>query len=769
MSAASRSGSDISANSLTRSLTETSEIDKIRLGLDLVSAARRIVGFLRTVAESQWLHLKPIVVEAIRRYDQLWMPLISDLTVVGSTPPVVLPPIDVEWVWFCHTLNPVSYKQYCEARFSQLIGKPAILNEENEEYALMRCSEIWKRKYPSESFENEAFSISEDQIVVTNEDLFKEIEKQRLLYLKFSEPYMSEIVYLIAAKQRYKAFLYILQSCTDGFSRLVPTLDIMLMWLTHQSYPTIYLEDLNELEGEMGKVVTVSETPNEKEFEETKKLWEGAFDQPYEKAGGAVALTLQGSSSEESPVYWEESDTDANTKYKSMHPRFLLEVCVFVRLKSGMKATQQDKKCDFLRLRTVRCHSELKLDKILSSFPYDSWRKAWHLYCEFGTKGVILEYYHHGANCFKGCSLQDSVTFHWNDLVRASSQTLRKEVTQQVTFIVSITPPVQASYLLKCVPDRVTDDSGAMISDVILRMNRYRPQEGRWLSRTVLDHAGRECFVIRIRIGGGFWRRGGETPSTLKWEDRIVEIREGSWSYVAGSIGRAPEKVVATATPKEPSEQWKAAWCFSTGDELMIHWESTSGLSFCMRNQTSPESSVKLLKGKHMQYQAKKIKSKSINEESHNKGEETEEDESGFLTLVRFTEENLIGKATALLNWKLLVVEFLPEEDAVLMLLLCVSILRSVSEMKKEDVGNLLIRRRLKETKKGNRDWGSVILHPSSSTSSMALASPYVKPWYWNAEAVIASDEREHITRQPALSHSAVEGSDKLYKDGVIS
>ncbi|KAK2416349.1 hypothetical protein QL285_038749 [Trifolium repens] len=43
-----------------------------------------------------------------------------------------------------------------------------------------------------------------------------------------------------------------------------------------------------------------------------------------------------------------------------------------------------------------------------------------------------------------------------------------------------------------------------------------------------------------LRVGGGFWRRGGETPSAVKWEYRIIEIRKGSWSYVAGSIGRAP-------------------------------------------------------------------------------------------------------------------------------------------------------------------------------------------------------------------------------------
>lgn len=164
-----------------------------------------------------------------------------------------------------------------------------------------------------------------------------------------------------------------------------------------------------------------------------------------------------------------------------------------------MKATQQDVTCQSLRLSMLRCHRELKLDKSISDFRYDSWHKAWNLYCEFGTKGVVLELCREGGHCFKGSSLQATVTFHWNDLLRAPSLTLEREVAQQARIVTSITPPVQAPYFLKCVPDRVTDNSGAMISDVILRMNRYRPQEGRWLSRTVLDHAGRECFVVRMR------------------------------------------------------------------------------------------------------------------------------------------------------------------------------------------------------------------------------------------------------------------------------
>ena len=49
-----------------------------------------------------------------------------------------------------------------------------------------------------------------------------------------------------------------------------------------------------------------------------------------------------------------------------------------------------------------------------------------------------------------------------------------------------------------------------------------------------------QVFDKNGRVAGGFWRRGGETPSAVKREDRIIEIREGSWSYLAGTIGRLP-------------------------------------------------------------------------------------------------------------------------------------------------------------------------------------------------------------------------------------
>lgn len=127
----------------------------------------------------------------------------------------------------------MSYSHYCELRFSKLIGKPAIFNEGNEEYALMRCKEIWSRKYPSEPFENET-DLDMRIPAVMDEELLAEVTKHRFLYSKFAEAYRSEIVYLIAARQRYKGFLHMVQRFSDECSRFVPVSDILLMWLTHQ-------------------------------------------------------------------------------------------------------------------------------------------------------------------------------------------------------------------------------------------------------------------------------------------------------------------------------------------------------------------------------------------------------------------------------------------------------------------------------------------------------------------------------------------------------
>ena len=92
-----------------------------------------------------------------------------------------------------------------------------------------------------------------------------------------------------------------------------------------QSYPLAYAGDMKEMEGDLAKLVGVWDSVNGEgeDIKATKELWEKTFDQPYEKAGATLDQTL----SAKSPIYWKISDYDINRKYKSMEPRFLLEVC----------------------------------------------------------------------------------------------------------------------------------------------------------------------------------------------------------------------------------------------------------------------------------------------------------------------------------------------------------------------------------------------------------------------------------------------------------
>lgn len=177
----------------------------------------------------------------------------------------------------------------------------------------------------------------------------------------------------------------------------------------------------------------------------------------------------------------------------------VVQVIVQVRLACESKMKKIDTSRDSFRVRLIRSHKELKIDKPISTFSLDSWKKIWHLYPEFGTRGITLDLRRPSTGFLKVNATQETVLVHWNELLRSSSLTIEKELEHRVRVAVSVTPPAQASYLLKYVPDRITDDFGDMVCDEILKMNNYKPQGGRWMSRTVLDHAGRECFVCRIR------------------------------------------------------------------------------------------------------------------------------------------------------------------------------------------------------------------------------------------------------------------------------
>lgn len=681
------------------------------------------------------------------------MPLAAEKAGVGGEAAMLVPPPDVHLVWLCHCFHHESYSAYCTSRFGRLINRPSIFDMENEEYAEDLCRDVWATHFPSEPFDldsNEIGGNSVDNITCdnVNGEIVKMVRQYAGLADRFASLFVQEGVYHVAARRRYVRFLDLMKKvacATQECTRLVPSLDILLMWLAHQSFPVCYATDMVAMgiSDNVAKVgVCYGEVVSNEAVRRTKELWEDAYDEPYDMAGSEVDVGAVSTARE--AFYWvpAASEEDANRLYKSLQPRFLIEVYVFLKGEFDKEPTSKE----FLRLRTQRCHRSLKLNISMSNLSCKSWQKVWHLYCEFATRGLFIEFRRTLSGCFRKSKFLKNISFSWSDVLHEKALALTEELDVRMRAMASITPPVQAPYLLKCVPDRVTDDGGAMISDVILRMRNYRPQEGRWLTRTVLDHSGRECFVIRMRVGRGIWRRGAETPMAVKWEDRSIEVREGSWSYIAStsSVGYAPEKIVGTGTVMKDHQENKVVWSLSTGDTLTIRLGDE--LSFQLKNDSSEEE-ARLLVGRRLSYRV------NTDNASSNLVEEEQ-----YLTLVRKSPYHHGDRATVLLNWKLLAVEFLPEEDAVFVLLLCMVIARTMTEIRREDVAGLLVRRRISEARAGQRDWGSVMLPGSLSPD------PHLQPWYRNATQVLSSAE----TGPVLTKYSPADGKDMLYRQALI-
>ncbi|GJN31929.1 hypothetical protein PR202_gb20389 [Eleusine coracana subsp. coracana] len=464
--------------------------------VDLTAAARRLLAFLRA-APPAWVGPR-----SVRRYEELWLPLAA----AAGEAAMLVPPRDVQLVWLCHCFHHESYVSYCSSRFRRIIDRPSILDTENEEYAEDCCRDVWAASYPSEPFdleynEIEGNSVDNKSYDNASGEIVEMVRRYSGLSARFVSPFVREGVYHVAAKRRYIRFLDFVKKVAcpaTELTRLVPSLDILLMWLSHQSFPTSYATDMASMaimENVAKLVVRFGEEVGEEVIVRTRTLWEEAHDEPYDMAGSEVDAAAVRAAME--AFYWETaaSEDDANRLYKTLQPRFIMEVYVFLKGELDKEYITKD----FLRLRTQRCYRSLKLNKTMSNLACKNWQKTWHTYCEFATRGIIIEVRRTTSGCFRKSKILKNISFSWSDMLHEKTLAITEELHGRMRAMASISPPVQAPYLLKCVPDRVTDDSGAMISDVILGMRGYRPQEGRWLTRTVLDHGGRECFVIRTR------------------------------------------------------------------------------------------------------------------------------------------------------------------------------------------------------------------------------------------------------------------------------
>jgi hypothetical protein len=221
---------------------------------DLLDNARKHVWFLKQVHANTAISLSdydvsPAAIESIRRYQDLWLPLVAASSAQGSNnskPAILIPPPDIAWVWHCHRLAPKHYCDSCNDTFGNVIeaNPPFTLAAPQTDmdnvytaFAITHAKKLWNTHYPQESFylldlpAHSHTSIDADCVQIGNFNILESMKRQVTFLWQVSGERYGDDDFLEEGVLRYARFLQL--KAANRNIILVPTYQIDLMWHTH--------------------------------------------------------------------------------------------------------------------------------------------------------------------------------------------------------------------------------------------------------------------------------------------------------------------------------------------------------------------------------------------------------------------------------------------------------------------------------------------------------------------------------------------------------
>lgn len=255
---------------------------KLRFGLNLPDAAALHLRFLEAVNEHPFLCDRSVVLNAIRRYEQMWLPLAA-----ANNSLQLAAPLDIEWIWHCHMLSPVAYEKDCRTVTGVIVDHRLMTLKERKQ-SLEKAKYLWQRRYFQEPFDTlyGAECTGNDCQLVSklSYDLLSAVARQRMFYHQVSLPHYKDSKFLEASVLRYKKFIFLKRRNPDLF--LVPCYDIDLIWHTHQLHPHAYKSDTERL---LGRLFNHDDTVIDRSTEsklskadlKTRELWKFTFHEQF--------------------------------------------------------------------------------------------------------------------------------------------------------------------------------------------------------------------------------------------------------------------------------------------------------------------------------------------------------------------------------------------------------------------------------------------------------------------------------------------------------
>ena len=265
----------------------------IIISSDLIQGALNQLEFLSEINSNKSSLLEENKLdEAIYRYEALWLPFYSNNLKNNNN---LIPPLDIEFVWHCHMLNPAEYYSDCMKLFGKLINHNNLNNKLKRDQLRKLTLIEWNKTFTNISFDylDSTNSIDKNEYTYFKTqikyDLKAACSRQIQFYYQVSLPHYKNKKFLKLALESYKKFIYLSKLNPNAF--IVPTYSIDLIWHTHQLEPESYVNDTIKL---LGHIFAHDDSVNDRStgsrlnasFDLTCDLWKRHYNQEYFCSGG---------------------------------------------------------------------------------------------------------------------------------------------------------------------------------------------------------------------------------------------------------------------------------------------------------------------------------------------------------------------------------------------------------------------------------------------------------------------------------------------------
>ncbi|KAI3910918.1 hypothetical protein MKW98_022605 [Papaver atlanticum] len=614
------------------------EAQKIVTSVNLLDAAKKQLKFLATIDRYRCLYDDgPVLRTAIQRYKICWLPLLAKHAKGEISEGTLVVPLDCEWVWHCHRLNPVTYKTDCEEFYGQVLDNVNVISKVQGE-STKQTEEIWNQLYPSEPYEldlrgtfaDETSEILSDAPESTKYDLVSAVKRQSSFFYQVSKPTMNDELFLEGAVARYKGFLHLIKRNKERSIKLfcVPTYDIDLIWHTHQLHPVAYCKDVVQV---TGKLLEHDDTDSSRSkgqkldvgFTGTINKWEQLFGSRYWRAGAMYRGTAP---SPVTHVPWQSNMTSKKVvpssdprKAVQLPNRTSVEICLEIvavkNLPVGLKGSiyvqsskrtpdslfDAKRRLNILSVTREKQVAVFQCEPIGELFFELMFQSASSLSITnqpkiFGTTSIPLKDLIDPVNKL---SLEK-----WFQL--EPSSVIENSNPISLRIAVSTTAPIPAPHVLSMVRSRpfAKDSCFSALPGSIQHAKS-------WTS--VVDEVGNEILNIQMRESK---KADAKTSFNSKKE-------------VVGIVGHSDETQIL-------AEYAETGWSLLDSTEFfhLLTKSNEQGDIIELRDNRM----VRLFPGRALEYEPKNC--------------EKQKNESEFVTVVEFSEENPYGKALALLNPK---------------------------------------------------------------------------------------------------------------------